>query len=68
MVQAMTTPKKSYSRSISRAHTSYKISRQASFFELEDTRADYRYEAKNLSLTLVMTRIKEKCAFTALEK
>ena len=40
MVQAMKTPKKSYSRSISRAYTTYKISRQVSFVELEDIRAD----------------------------
>ena len=40
MVQAMTTPKKSYSRSISRAYTTNKISRQASFFESEDISAN----------------------------
>ena len=40
MVQAMKTPKKCYSRSISRAHTTNKISWQASFFESEDISAN----------------------------
>ena len=40
MVQAMKTPKKSYSRCISRTYTTNKISRQASFFESEDISAN----------------------------